>query len=95
MSDYTPTTHALRCYYMDQGVSPWDREQYGDEFDRWHAAEKAKWQAEALRAAADAMSGLPAEDWRRAYPDQHLESVADAIDPEVRADEVQKRSAWS
>lgn len=39
MTDYTPTTDEVRRDHLRAGSIPY--------FDRWYAAEKAKWQAEA------------------------------------------------
>jgi hypothetical protein len=51
VSEYIPTTGQVRDVW--EGVDNDDPELRA-EFDRWHEAEKRKWQAEALRAAADA-----------------------------------------
>lgn len=68
--DYTPTTEQVRNLWGSEGnYLPAAMAETIDgryaEFDRWHDAEKAKWQAEALR---DAAAELPRTDggpaWR-------------------------------
>ena len=53
-SVFVPTTEVVRHYYVsgksEDMYSASYMEHYEPEFDRWLAAEKAKWQAEALRA---------------------------------------------
>lgn len=43
VADYTPTTEGVRDAYRGE----WVAAGRAAEFDRWYAAEKAKWQAEA------------------------------------------------
>lgn len=53
MSDeYTPTTDEVREAFNIACYEQTPRQSRA-EFDRWYAAEKAKWQAEALREFAD------------------------------------------
>jgi len=80
MSEYTPTAEEVRnawvCCIFESGAwvsdaayedARWDEERAEAQFDRWLAAEKAKWQAEAWErgVAAPRMqdgSELPAVD---------------------------------
>jgi hypothetical protein len=56
MSEYTPTTEIVRREYSiasERLYTSARRGEFQAEFDRWYDAEKAKWQAEALREFAD------------------------------------------
>lgn len=55
MAEYTPTTTDVDDSYVYGDSSGKPTHVLEAEFDRWYAAEKAKWQAEALRDAAGAL----------------------------------------
>ena len=63
-TNYTPTTDEVRDSFMHDDLTGTPDELIAEAFDRWYAAEKAKWQAEAwdegYRAGADDMSDLRA-----------------------------------
>src|SRR5690606_14953717 len=80
MSEYTPTTEEARnawvcCIFESGGAwvsdaayedARWDEERAEAQFDRWLAAEKSKWQAEALREAASGIQDWEDAQWLRA-----------------------------
>ena len=79
MSEYTPTTEEVRNGWVScafeggAGMSDaayedaqWDDERAEAQFDRWLAAEKSKWQAEALREAASGIQDWEDAQWLRA-----------------------------
>lgn len=80
MSEYTPDTEEVRngwvcCVFDSGGVwvskaayedAQWNQRRAEAQFDRWLAAEKAKWQAEALREAASGIQVWEDAQWLRA-----------------------------
>src|SRR5690606_33857811 len=83
MSEYTPTTEEVRngwascAFEGGAGMSDaayedarWEDERAEAQFDRWLAAEKAKWQAEALREAAAWLDSFEGPGGRTSLHDQ-------------------------
>ena len=95
--NYVPNTEMVRAiyatdYYMVQVRGGHDELERAERFDRWLAAEKAKWQAEALREAVRDARATWEGNWN--LRDPRDPDVAYSVDRwlEIRADRIEKGS---
>lgn len=95
MSEYVPTTDEVRAAWMTAGP-PSSTVVRAVEFDRYLAAEKRKWRAEALRGFADSINlEALAEEWEGPDGEGHWSAgnAASAVQmaARTRADRIEQQ----